>query len=95
MKKWFPASQTSPPSTVLGQDHGVFDERRIGMARVGEQAQELEAAALEGLAVGLELVERLRDVGHAEVDRGQAVGEVGGGGADDGAAKHRRGDSRR
>jgi hypothetical protein len=38
--------------TVRGQNGGVLDERRIGMAGVGLEVGQREAAVLERIAVG-------------------------------------------
>jgi hypothetical protein len=57
------------------------------MTRIGRQLSHLDAMASKGIAVGRVLRQREIDVRHAEIDGGQALGEVARRWADDGAGE--------
>ena len=60
----------------MGEDGGVFYEGGVGEAKVGGEGGDVEAAVLEGFAVAGVLVEDLFELRLAEVDGGEALGEV-------------------
>ena len=58
------------------EDGGVFDEGGVGKLEVGGEGCDVEAALLEGFAVEGVLFENLVELRLAEVDGGEACGEV-------------------
>ena len=76
-------SWTGENGQVFSEDSGVFDEGGVGVVEVGGQRGEGEAALFERFAVRCVLLEHGGEVGRAERDGGESVGEVGAGCADD------------
>ena len=76
---------------VRHDDRRVLDEGAVGVRGIGRQHRDVEAAVAQRVAVGGVLREREVDVGAAEVDAGQAVGEAGTGQAGDRAGERHRG----
>ena len=83
-----PARLSAPGRVMMSPrtreyQRGILDERGVGVHAVGGQRDDRAAVACEGCTVRGVLRQYQVDIGHAQINGGQTVGEVAGWRADD------------